>query len=521
MQNFAVHLVTGRHASRARALSGFSLAGMASRLRLTLLAMLLGGCAVGPDFTAPEAPVATNGENYTQKALVAQTVSAAGPAGTAQLLAMGQDIPAQWWALFHSEPLNQLIQAALLNSPTLAAAQAALRQAQETLNAQTGALQYPNIGLQLGAERQRGVATPGRVVDYNLFNASVSVTYAFDVFGSNRRALEALAAGVDYQRFQVEAAYLTLVSNLVTTAIREASLRAQLQAVREVLVLQQKQLSVVDVQFNAGAVARSVVLTQRTQVAQTNATLPPLEKSLAQTRHQLSVYVGKLPSELGLPEFQLDSLQLPAQLPVTLPSSLVRQRPDIRASEALLHQASAQVGVATAAQYPQLSLSAGYGTGASRVQDLFAGPTTLWNLGAGLTQPLFNAGALSAKKRAALAAYDQAQAQYRSAVLNAFQNVADSLRAIEFDAQALQTQAEAEALAKEALGLSNGQYRLGALSFLQLLDAQRTYQQTHISVVQARAARYADTAALFQALGGGWWNATPPTSPTPMTSAVQ
>lgn len=519
MHSSVVQPLRDRPARRAH--GSFPLTGMASCLRLALLATLLGGCAVGPDFTTPEAPAATKAETYTPTPVVAQTVTAAGPAGTAQVLAMGQNIPAQWWTLFHSEPLDQLIQTALLNSPTLSGAQAALRQAQETLTAQTGALQYPNVGLQLGAERERNVITPGRVLDYNLYNANVSVSYAFDVFGGNRRALEALAAGVDYQRFQVEAAYLTLVSNVVTTAIREASLRAQLQAVRDVLVLQQKQLSVVDVQFNAGAVARSVVLTQRTQVAQTRATIPPLEKSLAQTRHQLSVYVGRLPSEPGLPEFQLASLQLPAQLPVTLPSSLVRQRPDIRASEALLHQASAQVGVATAAQYPQLSLSAAYGTGASRVQDLFTGPTTLWNIGAGLTQPLFNAGALSARKRAAIAVYDQAQAQYRSTVLGAFQNVADALRAIESDAQALQTQAEAEALASEALGLANGQYRLGALSFLQLLDAQRTYEQTHISVVQAQAARYADTAALFQALGGGWWNAVPPTLTTPTTSAVQ
>jgi NodT family efflux transporter outer membrane factor (OMF) lipoprotein len=342
--------------------------------------------------------------------------------------------------------------------------------------------------------------------DFTTYSVGLNVSYQLDLFGGNRRALEGLAAAVDFQRFQVEGTYLTLVSNVVTTAIREASLRAQVDATREVLVLQEQQLKVVEVQFNAGAVARSAVLTQQTQVAQTRATLPPLEKSLAQTRHQLSVLTGRLPSELGIPEFQLDSLQLPQELPVSLPSSLVRQRPDIRASEALLHEASAQVGVATAAQYPQLNLSASYGSGANRGADLFTSATTLWSVTAGLTQPIFNGGALSAKKRAAVAAYDQSQAQYQATVLGAFQSVADALRAIEFDATALRTQAEAEALARQSLELSDSQYKLGAVSYLQLLDAQRTYQQTRISLVQAQAARFADTAALFQALGGGWWN---------------
>jgi NodT family efflux transporter outer membrane factor (OMF) lipoprotein len=318
-----------------------------------------------------------------------------------------------------------------------------------------------------------------------------------------------LAAAVDYQRFQLEAAHLALVSNVVTAAIREASLRAQLQATREVLALQEQQLGAIEAQREAGAVSRSALLAQQTQIAQTQATLPALEKSLAQARHQLSVYAGQLPSEAGLPAFELDSLQLPAELPVTLPSSLVRQRPDIRASEALLHEASAQVGVATAAQYPQFDLSASFGSGAGKVSGLFSKETTLWSLAAGIAQPIFDGGALSARKRAAEAAYDEAQAQYQATVLGAFQNVADALRAIEFDTQALRTQAEAESLARQSLALSSEQYRLGAVSHLQLLDVQRTYQQTRIGLVQAQAARYADTAALFQALGGGWWNAPP------------
>ena len=473
-------------------------------------AFALAGCAVGPDFEPPTLPPAADGPSYGASRLPDETAAAQGVSsggGDAQQFAKGMDVPALWWHVFRSEPLDRLIRGAIEHSPTLASAQATLRQAQENFNAQSGSLLYPGVTAQVGAQRQRAsVAAGAPLVDYNLFNASVNVSYALDVFGGNRRTLEGLAAAIDYQQFQVQAVYLTLTSNLVTTAILEASLRAQLEATREVLALQTRQVDVVQAQFKAGAIARSSVLSQQTQAAQTRATIPALEKALAQARHQLSVYAGRLPSESGMPEFDLGSLHLPRELPVSLPSSLVRQRPDIRASEALLHQASAQIGVATANLYPQINLTAGLGTGASKIGDLFGGGTTLWSLAAGLAQPIFNGGALNAKKRAAVAAYDQALAQHRGAVLNAFQNVADVLRAIEADAQALSTQAEAAGLARESLDLATRQYRLGAISFLVLLDAQRTYQQTRISLVQAQAARYADTAALFQALGGGWWN---------------
>ncbi len=504
------------------------------------IAFLLSGCAVGPDFKSPEAPRATFGGTYTPAPVAQVTASARGLGGAAQHLALGQDIPAQWWSLFHSESLDRLIRAALAHNPSLAAAQAALREARENFNAQSGSLLYPSVTGQLAADRQRssssgGATTPGAggrgvngtggatatgagngsanisgggPITYNLFNASVNVSYALDVFGANRRTLEGLAAAIDYRQYQVEAAYLTLVSNVVTTAILEASLRAQLEATREVLELQTRQVGVVEAQFNAGAVSRAPVLLQQAQAAQTRATVAPLEKALAQARHQLSVYAGELPSEQDLPEFSLDSLQLPQELPVTLPSSLVRQRPDIRASEALLHEASAQIGVATANLYPQINLTASLGSGALQLGDLFSPSTILWTAAAALAQPIFNGGALNAKKRAAEAAYEQARAQYQSTVLGAFQNVADALRAIESDATALGAQADAAKVARESLDLSTQQYQLGAISFLALLDAQRTYQQTKISLAQAQAARFADTAALFQALGGGWWNRT-------------
>jgi NodT family efflux transporter outer membrane factor (OMF) lipoprotein len=470
--------------------------------------LALCGCALGPDFKSPEPP-SGSADSYTPSPLPAQTVDAQGVAGASQRFALAQDIPAQWWAVFHSEELDQLIRSALQQSPNLAAAQAALRQAQENFRAEYGNLEYPNVTGQLGVARERvsgaSLGLPSSSV-FTLYNASVNVSYTLDVFGASRRTLEGLQATADYQRFQVEATYLTLSANLVTAAIREASLRAQLQATREVLEAQQQQLAVIEKQFALGAIPRSTVLSQQAQVAQTIASVPPLEKSLAQTRHQLSVFAGRLPSEAGLPEFRLDSLALPEELPISLPSALVRQRPDIRASEALLHVASAQIGVATANQYPQLTLSASYGSASTVARDLFSSGTGLWNVGAGLLQPIFNAGALSARRRAAVAAYEQAEAQYRSTVLGAFQNVADSLRALESDAAALKAQAAAEALARESLELTTRQYRLGGVSYLALLDAQRTYQQTRIALVQAQAARYADTAALFQALGGGWWN---------------
>jgi len=471
--------------------------------------LILASCALGPDFKSPAAPAAASGGSYTPAPMPPQIASSPGASGTAQRFSPGQDIPAHWWQVFHSEELDRLIRASLTRSPNLAAAQAALRQAQETLNAQTGAQLYPRVDGQLGVARESAAlvspAAPAGTL-LTLYNASVNVSYTLDAFGAARRAIENLSAAVDYQRYQVEATYLTLTANLVTTAIREASLRAQLEATREVLAAQERQLEIVEKQFAAGAIARSPVLAQRTQVAQTRSTLPPLEKSLAQTGHQLSVYAGKLPGESGMPEFHLDSLQLPPELPLSLPSSLVRQRPDIQASEALLHQASAQVGVATANLYPQITLSGNVGSAALRAGDLFGPGSGLWSIAAGLLQPIFNGGALTARRRAAIAAYDQAAAQYQSTVLTAFQNVADALRALDSDAQSLKAQSEAEALARESLDLATRQYQLGAVSYLALLDAQRSHQQSRIGLVQAQAARFADTAALFQALGGGWWN---------------
>lgn len=473
------------------------------------IGLVLAGCAVGPDFKPPPVPATTAGHPYTAAPLPDSTASAAGVGGAAQHFEPGQDVPALWWQVYRSPALDQLIRSAIEHSPTLASAQAALRQAQALYAADAGSKQWPGVTGQLGATRERASQTssnvPGGIV-YSLYNASVNVTYALDAFGGTRRELEGLQAQVDYQRYQVEAAYLSLTANLVTSAMQEASLRAQLQATHEVIAAQQSALALVERQAALGAVAQQAVLAQRTQLAQTRATLAPLEKSLALTHQQLAVYAGRLPGDDGLPAFDLGQLQLPRALPVSLPSALVRQRPDIRASEALLHAASAQVGVAVANQYPQITLSGSVGAQSFKLDQLFAASSSAWSLGAGVLAPIFNGGALRSRREAAQAAFDQAQAQYQQTVLNAFLNVANTLRALDLDAQAMRAQADAESLAQQSLELVTRQYTAGAVSYLLLLDAQRSLQQTRIGLVQAQALRYADTAALFQALGGGWWS---------------
>jgi NodT family efflux transporter outer membrane factor (OMF) lipoprotein len=475
-------------------------------ITIAVPAALFAACAVGPDYRAPEAPAA---DIYTEKPRPEQTESAPVRGGEAQRFEVGAEVSADWWKLFGSPELDRLIQTALSGHPTLEAAQAALRQAQENVNAQYAVL-YPSVDASLVARRQRvtgatfgNPSIPTNV--FNLYNASVNVSYAVDVAGGARRQLEALQAGVDFQRLQIEATYLSLTANIATTAFQEASLREQIRATREIIDLQERGVQLVEKQFAIGAVSRADVLAQRAPLAATRATLPPLEKALAQTRNLLAVLIGRFPGEAGLPELDLAKFQLPRALPVSLPSDLVRQRPDVRAAEATLHQANAQIGVAEASMFPQLTLSGSYGSAATSISNLFDPSTVLWNIGANLLQPIFHAGELQARKRGAEAAYDQAFAQYRLAVLGAFQNVADVLQALEADAAALKAQSEAETAARESLEVTQKQFQFGAASFLALLVAQRQYQQARIGLAQAQATRYADTAALFQALGGGWW----------------
>jgi NodT family efflux transporter outer membrane factor (OMF) lipoprotein len=481
---------------------------------------LLSACAVGPDYKAPEAPAAAA---YTEKPLVERTDSAPVQGGDAQRFQVGATISAEWWKLFGSPELDALIKTALAGQPTLVAAQAALRQAEENVNAQYAVL-YPSVDAALSARRQRiSGATFGNPSippsTFNLYNASVNVSYQIDVAGGARRELEALRAGVDFQRLQVEATYLSLTANVATTAFREASLREQIRATREISEAQDNQLRLAEQQFKLGAISGSDLLGQRAQAAQTRATLPPLERALGQTRNQLAVLIGKLPADAKLPELDFSNFRLPAELPLTIPSELLRQRPDVRQAEAILRQTNARIGVAEALMFPQLTLTGSYGTAALNSGDLFNPSTQLWNIGANLLQPIFHAGQLKAQKRGAEAAYDQAFAQYRQAVLVAFQDVADVLLALEYDAKALKAQAEAEAASRESLEVTQQQLKFGAASYVALFNAQRQYSLAKAALVQAQATRYADTAALFQALGGGWWNRTEPVGEAPVKVA--
>jgi NodT family efflux transporter outer membrane factor (OMF) lipoprotein len=492
------------------------LATSARRRVSVALCGLLGGCAVGPDF---QRPATADAPTYVESPLPA-TIPAptAEPGGEAQNLRAGADLAHDWWSLFHSEPLNRFIEAALRDSPSLAEASAALRQAQETLAANRGSLLLPAVNGQLGAERERASgATIGENIppqSFNLLNAGVTVSYTFDLFGSIRRQLEALQAEVDYEQNELRAAQLTLTANIVTAVIREAEYRDEIEALRAVEKLQRSGLQIVERRFALGAVTRTDVLSQRTALAQTIASISPLELQREQNRHLLAVYAGKAPSELDLAAVDIGRLDLPTDLPVSLPSQLARQRPDILAAEALMHQASAQVGVATANLYPQITLGGNVGYEALSASQLFKPDSLVWGLSANLAQPIFRGGALQAQRRAAIAAYDSAAAAYRLTVLNAFANVADSLRALDLDAQTLAAEADAYTQARTTAELAQRQFDVGAVSFLSLLSAQQQYSQAAVAVAQARASRFIDTATLFQALGGGWWNeATPAAKP--------
>ena len=464
----------------------------------------LSGCAVGPDFVRPPAPQQTG---YTALP-VASTIMAG---GAAQSFVAGQDIPAQWWSLFHSPALNGLIEQALEHNPTLQAAQAALRVAQETVYAQQGAY-YPTVSASFMPSRQKtatGSVSPTSASGAPLFNlhtAQVNVSYQLDVFGSNLRQVESLQAQADAQRFELEAARLTLSSNVVAAAVQEASLRAQIAATVASIDLMAQQLQLLRQQLKAGVIAEAAVVAQEVILAQTRAVLPPLKKQLAQQRDLLAALAGRYPGDAMSETFELPMLDLPQLLPLTLPSKLVEQRPDVRAAEEQLHASSALIGVAKANMLPQLTLSASAGGMAGEIGQLFKSGNGFWNLASGLTQPLFEGGTLLHRKRAAEAAYEQSAAQYRSTVINAFQNVADTLQALQFDAEALLLAQAAERASASSVAITRRQVELGDTGVVSLLLAEQAYQQSGISLVQAQANRYADTAALFQALGGGWWN---------------
>lgn len=485
---------------------------MSSLARTWLMAAvtIMAGCAVGPDYQPPQPPEPTS---YTASPLPTQTAATDGPQGAAQRFVNDMDIPSQWWTLFRSPALNDLITDSLRANPTLAAAQAALRQAKENMYAQQGAY-YPQVSGGLSASRN---LTPTRTLSpasasgnpyYSVFTPQLSVSFVPDVFGANARAVESLDAQAENQRFQVEATYLTLTANVVTAAVQDAALRGQIAAVRETIRLESDLLVILNKQLALGQVAGVDVASQEAALAQAQQALPPLEKQLAQQRDLLAVLAGRYPSDDAAAQFDLEALHLPEDLPVRLPAKMVAQRPDVRAAEATLHAASAQIGVAVAARLPQITLTAQLGNQAGALSQLFTPGTNFWTIAAGLTQPIFEGGTLLHRQRAAEAGFDQAAAQYRSTVLAAMQNVADALHALQADADALAAAVDTERAAARTLLITRTQLQLGQVPYLALLNAEQVDQQARLVVVQAQAARLADTAALFQALGGGWWNRT-------------
>lgn len=486
-----------RYSGKSRALPGVAVLGV----------LLCAGCAVGPDFRKPAAPDVSD---YTPAPLTTTASTAGVAGGETQRFARGSDVAADWWTLFHSAPLDELIEHSLTNNPDLKAAQAALSAAREGVLAQRGAY-YPSVSADFSASRQRqsGQLAPtpnSNIFLFNLFTPEVSVSYVPDVFGLNRRTVESLQAQAEGVRFQMIATYNTLTANVVVTAIQQGSVQLQIEATHQLIDINTHTLEILRYQLAKGYASGLDVAAQESQLAQVAATLPPLLKQAAQLRDLMADLAGEFPSQAPTANFDLASLKLPADLPVSLPSDLVAQRPDVRQAEANLHAASARIGVAIANRLPNITLTGSTGSTALALNQLFTSGTGFWAVGADLTAPIFQGGTLLHQERAAKAAYVQAAEQYRSTVLTAFQNVADTLTALDQDAEAVKAASAAAEAARVTLDLAQRQWQDGYAGYLALLSAEQAYQQARINVVQAQASRYADTAALFQALGGGWWH---------------
>jgi NodT family efflux transporter outer membrane factor (OMF) lipoprotein len=474
-------------------------------LALALAApLMLAACAVGPNYHRPAlSPAAGYG-------------AAAAPE-TGPRIASGVDVPADWWRVFHSDEIDALVKRALSNSPTVKAAQAALRNAREQVIAQRGAY-YPNVAISVQPSHQNFPKTLSSPLEsnadiYDLTTTQVSVSYTPDIFGANARAVESLVAQQDQQRFQLEATRLTLASNVVAAAIQDALLRAEIAQTEKVIEDQRQTLASFQRQYQLGQASQADIAAQKALLAQSEAALPPLEKQFRVNRDLLGALLGRTPGEPVDLHFDLDSLSLAEPLPLSLPAQLVRQRPDVRIAEAQLHAASAEVGVAEAARWPNLQIDAAAGSAALRVVPQFNTASNFWSVAATLTQPIFQGGTLLHHQKAAEAAYDQAAAQYQATVVGAFQNTADTLHALAMDSKALDAAETAEAASRTSLEIARRQLGLGDLSRLSVLAAEQADAQARLALSQARANRDADAAALFQALGGGWWNQGKPTAP--------
>ncbi|MGA2543657.1 MAG: efflux transporter outer membrane subunit [Verrucomicrobiota bacterium] len=471
----------------------------------SILAML-GGCAAGPNFVRPAAP---DTDRYTHEAQPEATVAAD---GQAQHFRPGTEIPADWWRLFQSMQLDAVVQQAISNNPTLQAAEASLRQSQDNLRAGYG-LYFPqgqagvSASRQLTAPLQQGSHTSGSI--FNLFTASGSISYTLDVFGGKRRTVEGLRAQADSQRYESKAAYLVLSANVVNTSIARAAYTAQIRATEQMIDLENQQLHLAETQARAGTAPYSAVLSVRSLIAANQALLAPLKQNVSQAEHLLATLEGVVPAKAILPDIDVTELSLPVDMPVSLPSDLVNQRPDILSAEAQMHVASANIGIATAAMFPSFSLSGTYGGASTTLANLSA-VSKFWSIGPTAATPVFQGNSLWYVRRASIDAYQQSQATYRQTVLGAFEQVADSLKALEHDAEGLQAQVEAQHAASEALNLLQVNYRAGLVAYPDVLTADVQFHQATIGYLQAFAQRHQDTVALFVALGGGWWNGQPP-----------
>ena len=465
--------------------------------------LLLSACAVGPDFTRPLGPVV---DRYTSEAQTASTQIAD---SQAQRFKSDTILAADWWKLFQSAQLNAMVQQALLHSPTLEVSKATLRQSQDNLRAGYGVF-FPQIDADISASRNRsspaqsGFKTLGLI--FNLVTASASIGYTLDLFGGERRMVEGLRAQTDFQHNANIAAYVTLSANVVNTIIARAAYTEQIRATNELIALEKAQLDASLAQFNAGTSAYSTVVSIRSLIASSQALLAPLRQKVDQTEHLLATLLGATPAEVKLPDIALSSLTLPTELPLSLPTALVRQRPDILESEAQLHLASANIGIATSTMFPSFSLTGNYGTAGSSLGNLNYAGAGFWAIGPSLSVPLFRGGSLWFGRKAAIDADLAAKGNYRQTVLTAFAQVADTLKALEHDAEGLQARAEAQRASEEALHLLQANYRSGLVAYLDVLTADVQYHQTTIAYVEAVAQRYQDTVALYVALGGGWWN---------------
>ena len=468
---------------------------------------MLGACAVGPNFHRP-APL--DADRYTAEPLPAATIVAD---EQAQRFTAGTTLNADWWQLFKSAQLDAVVKQALANNQTLQASEASLRQSQDNLRAGYGVF-FPQAGAELDAVRERIVpAQEGLKISptvFNLMTLSGTVSYALDIFGGERRTVEGLKAQANYQRYVTYAAYLSLSANVVNTSVARAAYLAEVRVTEQLIELQKQQLHSTEVEVRAGTAAYSDVLSLQSLIATNQATLAPLKQKISQTEDLLATLEGVVPSKATLPDIDLSGLSLPVELPVSLPSDLARQRPDILASEAQLHAASANIGVATAAMFPSVSLSATYGGLGSNLNSLSAANGRFWSIGPSANIPVFQGGRLWYGRKAAIDAYRAAQANYRQTVIDAFAQVADSLKALEHDAEALQAQVEAQRASDEALNLLKDGYRAGLVAYLDVLTADVQFHEATIAYLQAVAQRHQDTVALFVALGGGWWNTQRP-----------